>query len=573
VRILACAALTAALAGSVLADTTVPPAARAHLDKAEIAREEGRMEDAAGLDKQAIEAHPLYTEAHVGYLASLRAMGDFGPAAAFYERLVADHADSIELKVFQAAAAYPSEAVTALEPIAEANRDNARAWLELGRAQLALGELRDAERSLKSALKLETNLPAGHVLLGDCYLRADRFRRARRAYKSALDENAAYVPAQLRMAWAWHRAEEPEKGLKILGTLVSEDNFPNLVAAHWLLALIRADLGNYDDAVESMDRVLAIDKGDFDARMVKGYILLRQGKPTAAAQIFTEAATADPRSSAAVFALGWAHERSADAPEIQDAQRKERLVKAAEAYERCTTMDPSVRPRDSLGFVHLMSQKHSDAVVQFRRAKDIDPKFAPTLNNLGLALDIADNRSEAKKRYQAVLGKIDKENVRAMVMLALDLWLDGNANKAIKQLEKALKIREDDDLAWTFLGDIHYDAGSPSAVNRAIKCYKEAVELNPQNFYAWYHMGIAYDVDKRRYEEADRCYEKAHAINLNPPVDLLLRLAEINEEEVLDRLEKSLQYYQAYVDAGGPVDGDRDWIPERIEELKEELEK
>jgi tetratricopeptide (TPR) repeat protein len=286
----------------------------------------------------------------------------------------------------------------------------------------------------------------------------------------------------------------------------------------------------------------------------------------AAAAVFAKAAEQRADSSLALFCLGWAYEAAADAPEIQDAQAKERLVKAAEAYEKCANVDPTVRPRDSLGFVYLLSQRHGEAVTQFKRAKDIDPKFAPAMNNLALANDIADNRAEAKRRYEYVLSKIDKKNVRARVMLALDLWLDGSATKAVKELERALKIRPDDDLAWTFLGDIHYDNRK---IDRAIKAYKKAVEAREQNFYAWYHMGIAYDDDKRRYEEAERCYEKAHQARVDPPPDLFLRLGEINDVEVLDRPEKALQYYQAYVDAGGDVE----WVPARIEELKELLSK
>jgi superkiller protein 3 len=278
------------------------------------------------------------------------------------------------------------------------------------------------------------------------------------------------------------------------------------VAAHWLLAFIQVDRKDWDAAVKAMDKVLAIDKDDFQALIAKGQILLLASKPTEAAKAFEQATQVRRDSGLAFFCLGWAHEKAADAPELQDAQRKEKLVAAAEAYTKCTEVDPGVRPRDSLGFVYLLTEKHGEAVTQFKRATDIDPDFAPSVNNLGLAQDMADNRVEAKKRYDLVLKKIDKKNVRARVMLALDLWLDGSAAKAIKELQAALKIAPEDDLAWTFLGDIHYDSRK---VSSAITAYKKAVEINDRNFMAWYHMGIAYDDDKRKDEDADRCYRKA----------------------------------------------------------------
>jgi tetratricopeptide (TPR) repeat protein len=330
--------------------------------------------------------------------------------------------------------------------------------------------------------------------------------------------------------------------------------------------VIRTDLGKVDEAVQSIDRVLAIDTDDYDALMAKGLLLLRQKKFVEAAQAFTKAGEVNARSSDALFCLGWAYETGADAPEIQQAARQERLQKAAEAYEKCASMDPGVRPRNSVGFLYLLTNKHAEALKQFKRALDIDPDFAPAHNNMGLASDLADNRSEAKKRYELVLSKIDKDNIRARVMLALDLWLDGAASKAIKELEKVVKEAPADDLAWTFLGDVYYDA---QKVDSAIKAYKKATEVNEQNFFAWYHMGQAYEVDKRKYEEADRCYEKAIQVRADPPVEIFLKLGMINDVDALDRPEKALQYYQHYVDNGGRVDGDLDWVPGRIEELKE----
>jgi len=557
---------TAVLAAIALANPDIPAPARSEFDKAEIAREEGRLEEATGNYLKAVELHPRYVAAHAGYMATLRGLGDLSPAHSFYEKLVTKFPDSVELKAFQAAALGPSESVVALQRLASAHADSKRVHLELGRALLLAGKPRDAEKPLKASLRLDADVPVARVLLGDVYFRQNKMARARKEYDAALEIDTACVSAHLRLALAWHRSKKTTKALKVLGRLVSEDNLPRLVAGHWLLAFIRTDLEKYDDALKSMDRILEIDKDDFQAMIGKGQILLLQRKPMAAAAIFAKAAEQRADSSLALFCLGWAYEAGADMPEIQDAQMKERLTKAAEAYEKCAEVDPTVRPRDSLGFVYLLSQKHAEAVTQFKRAKDIDPKFAPAMNNLGLASDIADNRAEAKRRYEQVLSKIDKKNVRARVMLALDLWLDGSATKAIKELEKALKIAPEDDLAWTFLGDIHYDNRK---VDRAIKAYKKAVAARDQNFYAWYHMGIAYEEDKRRYEEAEHCYEKAHQAKVDPPPDLFLRLGEINDVEVLDRPEKALQYYQAYIDAGGDVE----WVPARIEELKELLTK
>ncbi|MCK6461862.1 MAG: tetratricopeptide repeat protein [Planctomycetes bacterium] len=559
---LGCLALVATFA---VADTTVSPEARALFEKAEIAREEGRLAEAADFYKQAIELHPLYEEAHAGYLAALRGTGELGTAVPLYAGLVAKHPDSAELKAFEASAKEPGAAVAALDPLSKQHPASFRVQLEYARALLYAQRLPEAEAALKAALKLDAASSVARTLLGDVYFADGKLPKARKEYEGVLETDVSSVPAQLRLALALHRMGSSADAVTLLSRILADDNFPRLAAGHWLMAVIRSETDQIDEALKSIDRLLAVDVDDYDGLIAKGLLLLKN-KPMDATAVFQKAVEKYPKSSDALFCLGWAFERAADAPEIQSAAKQERLAKAAEAYEKCASMDPGVRPRDSLGFVYLLTNKHAEATKEFRRATDIDPKFPPAHNNLGLASDMADNRADAKNRYQMVLDKVDKENVRARVMLALDLWLDGSAAKAIKELERVVKDAPNDDLAWTFLGDVYYDANK---VDSAIKAYKKASELNEKNFYAWFHMGRAYEDDKRKYEEAERCYQKAIQVRADPPAEIFLRLGMLHDVGALDNPEKAIQYYQAFLDNGGDVSGDFAWVPGRIEELRE----
>jgi tetratricopeptide (TPR) repeat protein len=568
------AALAAAglWAGVARADNTVPAEARAEFDKAEVAREEGRLEEAAELYRKAIAAHPLYADAHAAYLATLRGMGDPSRGADLYAQLAVKHADSLDIQVYHAAFDTPENAATALEQFTAANPGHARGWIELTRAHLALGDPKKAEKAVREALKADPENLGARVLLADCYLASAREPLARKELEAVLEQASDNTPARLRLALALHRTKKTDEALALLKRLVSEDGLPRLVAGHWLVAAIQAEAGKYDDAIKAFDTILTIDKGDHDALIMKGQVLLLANRPMDAVKVFEEAAKSREGSALALFCLGWAYEKGADAFDAKEDQRRQRLISAAEAYDRCATLDPTVRPRDSLGFAYLLTQSmHTEAVTQFRRAIDIDAKFAPALNNLGLANDIADNRSEAKKRYDEVLDKIDKENVRALVMLALDHWLDGSAAKARKLLGQALKRRPEDYLAWTFLGDVEFDE---KRFAQAIKNYEKATEINDKYFFAWFGMGKAYDEDRKKDEEADRCYKKALECRADPPPELALRLAFVNEKDNLDRLDEALKYYKLYQDLGGDVTSvDYDWIPKRVEEIQKELEK
>lgn len=558
--------LAAALGLAVsLASADVVPEARSRFEKAEIAREEGRLEEAVQEYRAALEVDPLYVEAHVGYQEALRGLGDASPAREFLAKIASEHPDRPDLKAFHAASLVPAEARAALDLLVASYPDCGRAWLELGRVHLRAKSLKDAERALREAVKRDRELKVARLLIGDVYFRDGKYPQARKEYEEILAAEPSSVPAQLRLALCWHRQGKSDKALEILTKVVSDAYAPRLVAGWWLLAVIHDENKDYGKALEAVDKVLSIDKEDWDALLAKGAIHLRAGQPNEAVKVFTHCTELRKEAGLGYFCLGWAYERAADSPDIKDdARRKEKLVAAAGAYETCTRLDPGVRPRDSLGFVYLLGDKFEDAVTQLKRAADIDPRFAPAQNNLGLSDDIADRRPEAMKKYEAVLAKIDKENVRAHVMLGLDLWLQGAVPKATAELQKAVKLDPADDLAWTFLGDIYLEQGRE---DDALNAYKKATDINDKNFFAWYHAGTIYDLDKKKDEEADRCYRKAIEARIDPPADIFLRLGILNDEEILNRPADALKFYQQYVALGGT----EDWVPERVSQLKDKL--
>jgi tetratricopeptide (TPR) repeat protein len=568
-KALSCALLALALSVPARADEVgagLPQEARAAYDAAEIAREEGRLHDAADAYARAIEAQPLYLAAHAGYLECLRALGDTSRAAPLYAKLAAAHPDSVELRAFQAAAMPPAEGLAALAALAKSAPENPRVLLELGRAQLQSGQHVEAERALRAAMKLRPDLAAARVLLGDVYLAQGKVPSAKKEYEGVLELEPTSIAAQLRLALCLHRQEKSDKALETLGRLLSPENYPRLAAGRFLVATIHADRGEYRKAIESLDALLAAAPKHLQALLVKGDLLLREGNPAEAVATFQKAVEAHPQSAAALFALGWANERWADAPGSKEEDRSKRLEAAAQAYRRCADMEPRVRFRDSLGFVLLLRGEHPEAVTQFKRARDLDPKFAPAENNLGLTDDLADRRADAMKRYEGVLEKLDKKNVRALVMLGLDSWLQGSASQAIKHLQAALKLDPKDDLAWMFLGDIFVDGGK---LREAVNAFESAVAANPRNFEAWYHMGQVLDDGLRRFEDADRAYRKALECKPDAPLDLILRLAEVNDDEALERYDQALVFYQTYRERGGT----EEWVADRIAELQEKLAK
>jgi len=545
---------------TVSAAPEVSDEARKRFDAAEVAREQGKLKIAADAYKEAIEASPFYWDAHAGYLSALRGLDDFTGASEFYAGLLKAHQSSLDLNVYAAGAQAPADAYAALKELNneyQVNSETLRISIEFGRAAILVGEYKNAEKALKAALKVKEHSLTARTLLGDAYLHDGKHTKARKEYEANLVLDSSHIPSLIRVSVCWHRAKKSDRAIASLTKLVAEENLPELVSAHWTLCLIYTELGRIDDAIKTLDTILAIHKENPPALIAKGQLLLDKNQPMEAVKVFEEAVELT-KSPLAHFCLAWAYEVGADAPEVDEAKQTERLTAAAEQYAKAARGDPGARPRDSLGFMQLRLGEHRDAITQFKRARDIDPGFATASNNLGLASDMADNTSEAMKRYDTVLAKIEKKNLRAMVSLGLDYWLQGRMPKAIKKFKEALKVDPKDDLIYTFMGDVHYDNRK---LKDAIRAYKKAVAINPKNFTAWYHMGIAYDVDKK-LDDAKDAYKSALDAKPDPPADLWRRYGWVNLD--VKEYDEALKAFKEYIQMVG--------TDETIEEVIAELE-
>ena len=82
---------------------------------------------------------------------------------------------------------------------------------------------------------------------------------------------------------------------------------------------------------------------------------------------------------------------------------------------------------------------------------------------------------------------------------------------AIRDLERATKLKPDDEAAWYFLGDAYNGQGAP---DKAIAALQHAVELKPKDADAWYALGNAYN-DKEAFPDAALTYQKGIKVNPN----------------------------------------------------------
>ena len=88
------------------------------------------------------------------------------------------------------------QAITVLKTVIEREQRLTAPYINIAMAYNKLGDTKNAEENLISALKLDIGNPVANNELGLLYRKAGRFNAARIAYQNAIKEHADYLPAK-----------------------------------------------------------------------------------------------------------------------------------------------------------------------------------------------------------------------------------------------------------------------------------------------------------------------------------------------------------------------------------------
>lgn len=106
-------------------------------------------------------------------------------------------------------------------------------------------------------------------------------------------------------------------------------------------------------------------------------------------------------------------------------------------------------------------------------------------------------------------------------------------DKAIECYKKAIELDANYVHAWNNMGS---DYWYKEEYDRAIECYEKALEIDANYVYAWYGMGLTYS-DKKEYNKADECFK--NILNINPEYKKIIRKTILNLGVKYNRLNIS----------------------------------
>ncbi len=122
----------------------------------------------------------------------------------------------------------------------------------------------------------------------------------------------------------------------------------------------------------------------------------------------------------------------------------------------------------------------------------------------------ADYRAGRLERAALLANRVleKDDSVEARIILALIKARRGSPREALRDVESLKRTPADDHKVYTAIGVIVRAEDAP----RALEYFRKAVDLNPDDFWAWFNMGLVYE-DREVFEQATRAYKNAVRIN------------------------------------------------------------
>jgi tetratricopeptide (TPR) repeat protein len=248
---------------------------------------------------------------------------------------------------------------------------------------------------------------------------------------------------------------------------------PNVAANYWGLGLVLRQRGKLDEAIEAFRKAVAIDPRDSASNLSLASALRAQGKPDEAVAAYRHYIELAPNDVWAQNDLG-----------VFMSEDLKDYGKAIECFRRAIELDPRFATAyRNLGAALAQQGKRDESVVAYRNAIELDPKNVAAHNGLAwwlvawpdarlrdpdLAVRLARKAVEVEPRagaYQNTLG--------------VALYRASDWKAAIAALDKSMRLRNGgDSFDWFFLAMAHWQLGE---TDKARGFYDRAVQWMDKN--------------------------------------------------------------------------------------------
>lgn len=322
--------------------------------------------------------------------------------------------------------------------------DNAETQLFLGLVRFKQDRTSEAIAAFRRAIELDPTSAEAHYYFGEMLDKSGNSTEAIAEYNKAIQINPKYTEAWFDLGVAYYNAKRYDEAIAAYKQTIKLKN--DMGEAHANLADVYRQLNRLDDAISEYRLAVAFIKNDAELYSKYGYVA---GKLAAnpAKRAYWDVAIDNLSKALALSSdfvdytnLGWAFYNSAqgDLESNRKAEADAKLQKAktnlleatrlnakfpaaflnlgvtqSDLGEYAAAIDTLKRADDlrkdwipainELGIAYRKSNDINNAVKQFKRTTEIDPKFASGYFNIGESEFRRGNIKETKKAYQKLV--------------------------------------------------------------------------------------------------------------------------------------------------------------------------
>jgi tetratricopeptide (TPR) repeat protein len=347
----------------------------------------------------------------------------------------------------------------------------------MGRANIARGQLADAEKNFRDTLRHLPNFAAAQLALIETQLDLRQYSVALGQVQEFLAKYPQHPRGRLLSAATQVGLGNFKIARAELASLISQ--FPQFGEARLQAALLDIAEKKYPEAEKSL----------------LGFYRPKQNDPRVL-RAFTELYFAQQQTDKALALL----QRDLNDGSLQPMRTRQILAEAAvragrldlaiDSYKQMF-QDPMTKSSDlhyHIGSIYFSKGDVKNAMTHLEQAREAAPKDPVVLTTLGSVLEGVGQASRAQQLYRDSL-LVDPENPVALNNLAFNIAQNGgNLDDALKYAERALQKLPDHPMVSDTIGYIYVKKNMPDA---AIQVFQNLVRKDPSSPVLRYHFAEA----------------------------------------------------------------------------------
>ncbi len=402
---------------------------------------------------EAVKNNPKNAGAYAGLAEIYSAQNDNENATANYEKALNFDAELTELNaplgVLYFQKGEIAKAETFLQKAIAANPDNAETQFFLGLVRSKQDRNEEAVTAFKRSIQLDPNNAQVHFYLAGVLDRLNRDQETIDEYQKAVQLDPKYAEAWFDLGVAFYSRDRLPEAINAYKEAIKIN--PTYGEAHANLADVYRLSNQLDQAIGEYRLATTFIKDDADLLSKYGYVAARRASNPVYRNYWKtaidnlEKAIAISPDYIDYTNLGWAYYNSVQVKGVSEIDRKTALEKARDAFIKANSLKPidkvAAAINLNLGMTLTDLGDYSGSIAALKKASDLQKNWVPAINELGIAYRKNNDFGNAAEQFKKAID-IDDKFATAHYNLGETEFRRGNVKEAKKEYQKLKSMNE-----------------------------------------------------------------------------------------------------------------------------------